>query len=291
MKFLEMRHEFELDAMAFGTLVGPLLHHYKVSPRWEGVAERLQLAVLLRRDENALGDSLRVWESAIADGRAGHIKTMAKISVEIQKAMRAWTSFLWCTDPANLHDRERTATWATYWALKPFIPKAKNAWTYDPLENDSAEVISRAARSSIEIQLLRLATLCRLRGEEELADYYAPARASWFVENVFRSPKALWELFDRERKLVRAWGPLLGHAPQEERFAEVRERCALAWSSVLRSDVDWRFVTPMVENEVMAALEMHQELPVRRHLELWVESKRSLPPQAAKVLLFPKRAA
>jgi hypothetical protein len=296
MKFLELRHDFELDALTFGNVVAPLLHHYRTSPKVIAMAETIQVSMHLRRDEEFDGDAVRVWESATRNGKSGHIKTMSKLSLEIQRASRAWTSFLWCSDPALLQDRERTAVLATYWAMKPLFPKEKNVWTYDPLEVDAGSLMARTVRQGIEIQLERLATICRLRGEDELADYYSPKRATWFVDNVFRAPKMLWDLFERERKMIRVWGPLLGQPPAAEAFHEAREKCAGAWSDIMRGGLDWRFVTAMVENEAMAALEDFQELPVRRKLEILVEPRRdtiaqSMIAQGGKVIFFPKRAA
>jgi hypothetical protein len=216
---------------------------------------------------------------------------MSKLSLDMQRAVLAWTSFLWCSDLQLLRDRERTAVLAAYWALKPLQSKEKNVWTYDPLEVDSEAMLARLARQGIEIQLERIATLCRLRGEAALAEYFAPKRATWFIENVFRSPKLLWDLFDRERKMIRVWAPLLGQSVVAEAFEEAREKCAATWNDVMRCNLDWRFVTAMVENEAMAALEGHQDLPVRRRLEIFVAPKRDLAAQSGKVIYFPKRAA
>lgn len=291
MKFLELRHDFELDAISFGTLVAPLLHHYKTAPKVAAMAEKIQVAMHLRRDDEFEGDAHRIWESVAVDGRAGHVKMMSKLSYEMQRAVRAWTSFLWCSDLELLRDRERTAVLATYWALRPLLTKQKNVWTYDPLEVESTSMICRTARQGIEIQLERISTICRLQGEEELADYYGAKRASWFIENVFRSPRLLWDLFDRERKMIGVFAPLLGRTPNEQSFSEAREKCAATWFEVMRTDLDWRFVTAMVENEAMAALEEHQQLPVRRKLEVIVEPKRDPIAQSGKVIFFPKRAA
>lgn len=291
MKFLELRHDFELDAMTFGLTVAPLLHHYKTSPKVAAMAETIQVSLHLRRGDEAESDAVRVWESTVRDGKAGHIKTMSKLSLEMQRAVRAWTSFLWCSDLQLLQDRDRTAVLAVYWALKPLQAKEKNVWTYDPLEVDSEGMLARTARQGIEIQLERISTLCRLRGEAELAEYYAPKRATWFVENVFRAPKLLWDLFDRERKMIRVWAPLMGHAVEAEAFVEAREKCAATWNEVMRTALDWRFVTAMVENEAMAAMEEHMELPVRRRLDVFVEPKRDVGAQSGKVIYFPKRAA
>lgn len=291
MKFLELRHDIELDALTFGSLVAPLLHHYETSPRTEAMGERILVSLHLSREAGLEVEAQRVWQSAVRDGKAGHIKTMSKLSLEVQRAARAWTSFLWCSNPALLRDRERTATLAAYWAMKPLYAKEKNVWTYDPLEVDSPGMMARVVRQGIEIQLERLATICRLRGEAELAEYYSPKRATWFVANVFRTPKLLWDLFDRENKMIRVWGPLLGHAPEEESFGEAREKCAAVWNDAMRTGLDWRFVAAMVENEATAALEEHQELPIRRRLEVAVVPQRNTVAQTGKLIIFPKRAA
>jgi hypothetical protein len=291
MKFLELRHDFELDALTFGSLVAPLLHHYRTSPRVEAMDERILVSMHLRREEDFHGDAARAWEYAAKDGRAGFIKTMSKMSLEIQRAARAWSSFLWCSDTALLRDRERTAVLAAYWAMKPHYAKEKNAWTYDPLEVDSPAIMARVVRQGIEIQLERLSTICRLRGEEELAEYYAPKRATWLVANVFRTPKLLWDLFDRENKMIRVWGPLMGHPADEQAIDLAREKCAAAWSDVMRSGLDWRFVTAMVENEAMAAFEEHHEMPVRRRLDVLVEARPQEFAHKGKLIFFPRRAA
>lgn len=291
MKFLELRHDFELDALTFGNLVAPLLHHYKTSPNIEAIDARILASMHLRREGDFDDGADRVWESTARDGKAGYIKTMSKVSLEIQRAARAWSSFLWCANPELPRDRERTAVLAAYWAMKPHYAKEKNAWTYDPLEVDSPAMMARVVRQGIEIQLERLATICRLRGEEELADHYSPKRATRFVANVFRAPKLLWDLFDRENKMIRVWGPLMGHKPDESAFEAAREKCAATWSDVMRCGLDWRFVTAMAENEAMAALEEQQELSIRRRLQVVVEAKREGISTMGKPIYFPKRAA
>ncbi len=286
MKFLELRHDFELSAMASGTLLAPLLRHYGAIPRVRGLAKKVSVAVHL---ESGAHEGA-AWVQAPRYGRPGHIKAMSALSVAMQRAMRAWTSLAWCGDMELLRDRERTAVVAVYLALRPYVSKLKNDWTYDPLAV-TTDVLARQAAAGLRPQLERLEAICLLEGEAELAAYYAPKNAEWLLDSVLRSPRMLWELFDRENKLIRVWAPLLGHEPDEERFAAAREQCAAALWPVLRRSLDWRYLAPIAEIEAAAAVEAFCQLAGERKLSVAIDPLRDECSRRDNVIVFPRRAA
>jgi hypothetical protein len=174
--------------------------------------------------------------------------------------------------------------------LRPFYPKVKCSYSYDLLEDRHTESIERSVGIYIGDVLQQLSTQLRLAGEHDLADYYAPDRSDWFAQEALKSRKGLYEMISRESQMIRAWAPLLGNAPDVEFLAAAREQASPALRGIFRRDDDWKFLTPMLELEVLAGLETFLHKPKSRQLELRIRpADRPVANTKGKLIEFPRR--
>ncbi len=274
-----------LDALCLGTAVAPLLHHYRTSPEAGKLERKIAVELLLRPEPR--GEE--VWPRVPADGKAGFLRGMTRVSVEIQRALRCWIQLLWLGDLENLEDLERSARVAAYLALRPYHPKAKNAYAYDLLEDSHWRSIHRSVESELGFVLETIATHARLCGRHDLADYYAPRRAACLAKQVQKSPGVFGEVLVRENRLIKAWAPLVGKALDEDKLAQAREEVAPALRGIFRRDDDWRFLTPLLEIEATAGLEAHLKRPPSRRLEIRIRPQSGRDASPRNVIEFPRR--
>jgi hypothetical protein len=287
MKLLELRHELALPAPELNTCLAPLMHQYKSAREFPGHTDTLR--VVLRVFQK--GDVNRLWQAAPQDGQPGFLKAMRFLSSAIQRTARAWTEFLWLADRQLLHDREKTLQALAYFSLRTYVPRAKDLYGYDPLESSQFPAMNRSVRNGIAAKLTSVSTLLRLRGEVEVAEYYDPANSVRFSKSVFRSPKFLWDLLDRENRMIRAWAPICGKNPDEVDFHALREKVARTWQGASLRGCDWRFVTAAIEIEVAAALEAYFGLPLTRRLEIRASPLEPVAAHEPPRVVFRRRAA
>ncbi len=290
MKHLTLRHDMNLEALSLGTALAPLLHHYRTAPTQSLLANRIELSLELSYP----GDPLAHWTAAPNPKETGYFRAVTLLSVEIQKALRAWIGCLWNSQLDNLRDTERTTQVAAYLALRPHYPKSKNALGYDALEDISLGTLQRSLRTHMADALGPIATQLRLLGEHDLADFYSPSHATWFADNAVKTPKLLLNLLAREHKMIRVWAPCPGQGIEEKRLEEVREEIAMNLRGMIRRDDDWRFLTAAVEIEATTAMEAYLERVPQRRLYLQARPEdgplaATSPRLPARVIEFPSR--
>jgi hypothetical protein len=292
MNLLPLRQQFTLDALTLGSSLCPLLTHYEVAPHAADLARTVVASFHL----SYTGDAERVWKAAPRDGSPLFLRAMSKISVEIQKAMRAWIHLLWTSDIENLRDTDRSAQVAAYLALQPFYPKRKHAYTYDVLETGCLRGIDRNLRLFYSGVLEAFSAQLRVAGEHALAQFYSSRHSNWFLDQVLKSPKHLYEILTREEKVIRHWGPFLSHGIPPEKLESVRESVAVEFRSILRRDDDWRFLVPLIEIEATTGLERYLDVPLGRRLEITISpagqpQSPGSKAQGGNVIVFPSQLA
>ncbi|MFN9299719.1 MAG: hypothetical protein ACK6DZ_18670, partial [Acidobacteriota bacterium] len=276
------------DALSLTSVLTPLLHQYRAGLDESLLANRIDLEMTVSRS----GPVADVWMAVPADGQYGFIKVATRVSVQLQKMMRCWLQMHWFAKPENLNDRARTAQLLAYLAAKPFFPKVKNAYGYDLLDDKSISAMERSIRSDISDVLSRAANLLRILGEHDLADYYDPAHAAWFLEEIQHNSKLFYEILTRESRILHAWIPLIGRKPTERQLELARRETRPALNDILRRGDDLGYLLPLFELEIVAALEAYMLRPVGRVLTLRANPRRE--PQSiavsrsGNVIPFPK---
>lgn len=291
MKLDQFKHSVALDALSLTSVLTPLLHQYRTGLDQAILANRVEvdMSVVLP------GSAEDTWSAVPADGEPGFMKAAIRVSVQLQKTMRCWLQMHWFASPENLADTARTAQLVAYLACKPYYPKAKNAYAYDLLDDWSTSAIDRSIRADMPDVLARVSNQLRILGRHELADYYDPSHASWFVSEIERNGQLFYELLARESRLVHAWVPLIGAKVTDRQLDEARRETRVALNEIFRRGEDLSYLAPLFEMEVVAALEMYIGKPVSRTLTLSGNPERSpqeltasFPPPPAKVIPFPR---
>ncbi|MBZ2183773.1 MAG: hypothetical protein K7J46_03610 [Bryobacter sp.] len=258
------KHCLALDALSLTSVLTPLLHQYRAGIDESLLANRIDLEMTVSRP----GPVDDVWMAVPADGQYGFIKVATRVSVQLQKMLRCWLQMHWFARPGNLADRTRTAQLLAYLAAKPFFPKVKNAYGYDLLDDKSMSAMERSVRCDISDVLGRASNLMRILGEHELADYYDPAHAARFLEEVQYNSKLFFEILTRESRILHAWIPLIGRKPTERQLELARRETRTALNDLFRRGDDLAYLLPLFELEILAALEAYIGRPVSRVLTL-----------------------
>jgi hypothetical protein len=282
MIFDEFKHSVALDALSLTSVLTPLLHQYRTGLDEAVLANRMDVGMTVSYEGNA-ADS---WAAVPADGEPGFMKAAIRVSVQLQKTMRCWLQLHWFADPDNFADTAKTAQLLAYLACKPFFPKAKDAYAYDLLDDWSTSAIERGIRADMPDVLSRVSNQLRILGRHELADFYDPSHASWFVSEIQRNSRMFYDLLASESRLVHAWVPRIGKVPTQRQLDEARKETRIALNEVFRRGEDLAYLIPLFELETVAAIENYVGRPIGRRLALTGN------PQwhpTAKVLPFPRK--
>lgn len=253
MKLDSFKHSIALDALTLTPVLTPLLHQYRMGLDSALLANRIELQIGLKYH----GDASVSWEAVPADGEFGFLKAAAKTSLHLQKTMRTWLQMHWFANPDNFSDCDRTAALLAYLACKPFYAKLKNVYTYDLLDDWSAGAVDRQIRQEMPELLGSVSSLLRVLGRHELADYYNPVHAVWFVGEIQRRGKDFYELLRRESKIIHAWVPRLGKTLSERQMQEARKETRSALNEIFYRDEDLSCYAPVFEIEAVTAVDLY----------------------------------
>ncbi|WP_155121582.1 hypothetical protein [Bryobacter aggregatus] len=275
MKPLPFKHSVALDSLSLTSVLMPILHHYRTGLDQAVLADRIQLELELayRADADA------VWNAVPSDGQYGFMKCAARVSLQIQKAMRCWLQMYWFANPENFVNTAKSSQLLTYLACRPYHPKAKNAYAYDPLDDWSMTSMERSIRGDLPDSLSRAAGLLRILGKHDLADFYLPTHATWFLEETNRDGKFFFEILAREARIINAWAPHIGQPMGPDRLRKSREATAAALQGLFRRGDPLAHLAPIFEIEAVGALDLQIGRPDSRSLVLTGNPERS--PEAA----------
>lgn len=285
MNFDQFKHSVALDALSLTSVLTPLLHQYRTGLDEAVLANRVEVGMTVSRE----GDVEDVWTAVPADGEPGFMKAAVRVSVQLQKTMRAWLQLHWFSNPENFADTAKTTQLIAYLACKPYYPKAKDAYAYDLMDDWSNSSIDRSLRADISDVLGRISGQLRILGKHDLADYYDPSHASWFISEIERNAKMFYDLLARESRMVHAWVPLIGAKVSQRELEEARRETRIALNEVFRRGEDLSFLAPLFELEALAAIELYIGKPVSRRLTLTGNPEREPRAMGAKVIAFPTR--
>jgi len=260
----QFKHSVALDALSMTSVLTPLLHHYRAGLDQSVLANRVNLEMSVVHQGNAED----AWTAVPADGEPGFMKVAVRVSVQLQKTLRCWLQMHWFADVENLSDTTKSPQLLAYLACKPFVPKYKNAYAYDLLDDWSTNMIDRSIRSDMPDALARASNPLRILGRHDLADFYDPSHASWFVTEIERNGKMFYDLLAREARIIHAWVPLIGKKPTQKQLDEARRETSIALNEIFRRGEDLSYLAPLFEMEVVAAIETYIGKPVSRQLSL-----------------------
>jgi hypothetical protein len=274
----QFKHCVALDALSLTSVLTPLLHQYRTGLDKAVLANRVEVEMTVTHQGNAED----AWRAVPADGEAGFMKGAVRVSLQLQKTLRCWLQMHWFADAENFADTAKTTQLLAYLACKPFHPKAKDAYAYDLLDDWSTSAIDRSIRADMPDVLARVSNQLRILGQHDLADYYDPSHASWFVSEIERNGKLFYEILARESRIVHAWVPRIGKAMTPKQLDEARRETGIALNEIFRRGEDLSYLRPLFEMEAVAALELYIGRPVGRSLSLTGNPERN--PEATAIL-------
>jgi hypothetical protein len=260
----QFKHSVALDALSLTSVLTPLLHQYRTGLDQAVLANRVRVEMSVVHHGNAED----AWMAVPADGEAGFMKGAVRVSLQLQKTLRCWLQMQWFADAENLTDTAKTTQLLAYLACKLYTPRAKDAYAYDLLDDWSSAALERNIKSDMPDALARVANLLRISGKHDLADYYDPSHASWFVSEIERNGKMFREILARESRIVHAWVPLIGARVKEKQLENARRETRIALNEIFRRGEDLGYLAPLFEIEVVAALELYIGRPIGRSLSL-----------------------
>lgn len=284
MQLDQFKHSVALDALSLTSVLTPLLHQYRTGLDQAVLANQVQIEMSVDYQGNAAD----AWMAVPADGENGFMKVAARVSLQLQKTLRAWLQMHWFSNPENLADTARTAPLIGYLACRLYTPKTKGVYNYDLLDDWSASAIERHIRTDMSDVLARISNQLRILGRHDLADYYNPEHVTWFIGEVQRNRKQLLELLARETRIINAWVPLLGKVLASKHIEAARRETRIALNEILRRGEDLSWLAPVFEIEAVAAVETYIGRPAGRRLTLSgapVDAPREA--AMAKVIPFP----
>lgn len=284
MQLDQFKHSVALDALSLTSVLTPLLHQYRTGLDQAVLANQVQIDMSVDYQGNAAD----AWMAVPADGENGFMKVAARVSLQLQKTLRAWLQMHWFSNPENLADTARTAPLIGYLACRLYTPKTKGVYNYDLLDDWSASAIERHIRTDMSDVLARISNQLRILGRHDLADYYNPEHVTWFIGEVQRNRKQLLELLARETRIINAWVPLLGKVLASKHIEAARRETRIALNEILRRGEDLSWLAPVFEIEAVAAVETYIGRPAGRRLTLSgapVDAPREA--AMAKVIPFP----
>ncbi len=291
MRFDSFQHAVALDALSLTSVLTPLLHQYRTGLDEAVLANRVEVGLRVSREGDAADD----WTAVPCSGDIGFMRVATRVSVQLQKTLRCWLQLNWFANPKNFLDIERTVQIVAYLACKPFYPKAKEGYAYDLLDDWSTNSIQRSLKTDMPDVLARVSSQLRILGIHELADFYDPCHAAWFLDQIDRKGHLFYEILAREAKIIHTWVPLIGRIPSEKELLQARHATSVALNEILRRGEDLSSLGPLFEMETLAAIEAHIGKPASRKLELTgnpvkhPESAAQPVRALAKVLSFPSQ--
>jgi len=274
----QFKHSVSLDALSLTSVLTPLLHQYRPGLDQSVLANRVDVELSIIQN----GDVENTWTAVPADGEAGFIKAAVRVSLQLQKTFRCWLQMHWFSNPENFSDTAKTTQLLAYLACKLYYPKAKDAYAYDLLDDWSSSTIERNIRTDMPDVLSRVSNQLRILGQHDLADYYDPSHASWFISETERNGKLFYDILARESRIVHAWVPLIGATVTNRQRDEATKQTRIALNEIFRRGEDLAYLAQVFEIEVVAALELYIGRPVSRSLVLTGNPERN--PESTRIL-------
>jgi hypothetical protein len=273
MKLSTFTHQVAIDAPALPTVLTPLLHHYRAGLQPSIFANRMTLTM----DVAYEGDPNAAWALVPKDGEAFHLRAAAKLSVQLQRALRAWLQFAWCANTENLCDVTRTTAILAYGASRPYIPKTKMSYGYDLLEDTVVAGLHRSIRMDIAEQLASVQAQLRILGHHNLADYYCPFHAEWFSQEAKKGHKLLYDILAREARIIEAWIPLMGHPLHPLRFEHAMNETRIALRQLIGREGDYSYLALALAIEATTAMDLALDREAPRRLLLSGNPEKNVP--------------
>jgi|GEM_PF-4463884 len=129
------------------------------------------------------------------------LRDAARVSVAIQEALRVWLPYLWFSSPDRFDDFDNAATLIAYSALRPYTPKTKFSYVFDPLDDDTPRAVMHSLKRNLPAKLAVIEPMLAAAGYANSVAF-APRRAERFWAVFRRKPHLMHALFAAERDLV-----------------------------------------------------------------------------------------
>ena len=198
------------------------------------------------------------WLAMPAERSVAFLPAFGRMSVAIQSVLREHVPVEYFNDAEKYRDLRTAGPMLVYQASAPFRGKKRAELTYDVLNPALIAMLFRRAEPKLSQLLEQVESRLRAQGMDELADQYAPKRATAILNNVKRLSKSrryLFVLIRAESVLVDALVQLsgLGDLPrkaQSKKWAAFGKK----WNFQLRRLCPGRDFTGLVP-ALLAAVE------------------------------------
>ena len=157
-----------------------------------------------------------------------YFRTWQRVSLELQKRLRAAIPEAYFRDTARYEDRGAAYPWVVYEACRVFYGRPRTEFAYDVADPATLPTALRAIGKATREVLDRIAQRLHEAGRPELARRYAPVWHEDILRAVRKKPKRLIGLLACESVLINAlidWGTMRTPAA-EKRFLKAMSSAA-----------------------------------------------------------------
>lgn len=144
------------------------------------------------------------WSASPEEREPEYFRVWQRVSIALQKNLRARTRELYFRDPARFADHDTAYTLIVFSASRPFYGRPRSEFTYDVADPATLPSAWRAIGNSLRTVLAPIERRLRQLGDEPLAHRYAPVWYQDVLVSVKRRPRPFVRLIALEAKLIDA---------------------------------------------------------------------------------------
>ncbi len=162
--------------------------------------DTLGVETTLEIDARAAG----AWWDAPGESGPLFFETHSRVSVAVQRALRAWLPYLCLAGHPRLEAPEIALPMLVYAVSRPFHGRPKHDFTYDVLSEPSMAAVFRHAGRPLAARLADVRMLLSAAGRREAARQFDPDEVKKCLDYVRARPRNLHALLSAEAALVGA---------------------------------------------------------------------------------------
>ena len=187
------------------------------------------------------------------------LKLAAKVSTQLQLALRAWLPLMWFSDPARFSDYDDACALLIYASCRTYTARDRTAYTFDVLDSDTPRAVIYSASRNLAPRLAIIHRMLTALGHPK-ANQYKPYHLDRVLATYQRKPHPLHSILVAERDLIEAYVTRGEWATNEKR----REEADLAISRRLR-----RLLFREDLSELRPVLDAESQLTTIRLVATW----------------------
>ncbi len=167
-------------------------------------ASTIEQAFMLHEEISAMLNRAP-WTDAPAERDPRYFQTWQRVSLAIQKGLRAWIPELYFRNHIELYeDRESANHLVVYEACRLYYGRPKTEFTYDVADPETLPRACRTIGRAMQSVLGRIEKRLQESGRAELGRRYKPVWHQDILRAVLKKPKPLVQLLANESLLIDA---------------------------------------------------------------------------------------